>query len=690
MLKSLRAKLLMVMICLLIVTFLIVLYFSRRATEHAMEVSANENAQNAMKLATVAIENQYKNLTNFKAAMFELYQTKLRDLVRIQEALIRSAYQEAQNGVKTEEDAKRDVLEKLRQFRYGENDYFWISNYQSTLISHPDDKLHGADFSQIKDVNGALIVPPMVEIARKDGSGYYSYWWKRLGTEEPVEKLSYAKHFPEWEWVFGTGFYIDDIEQESQRWIAVMIDDLQKAFTQITIANTGYLYVFDREKHIIIHPTLKGDEAVSVKNPATGKLLFDELMEASKTPNLPFDYLWDRPDHPGEYRFQKQSYVTYFEPLGWYIASSAYQDELYAPMRRLGFQILLIFSGVLLFAIITSILFANTLTAPIREMGERVKELSNFDLNVVFDEKSSLREMASLSSYLNEMLHSFRAIVGQVQHSGIQVTSSATELSATAKEQEATMANQVASSGHVVSAVKEISELSTHLAETMQTVASMLGDATGFANKGQSDLLHMEDAMHHMEEASKSISGRLQAISEKAENITTVVTTINKVAEQTNLLSLNASIEAEKAGEFGRGFTVVAREIRRLADQTAVATLDIGRMVQEMQSAVSSGIMEMDKFIAEVRHSAEDVGKISIQLSLIIDRVQTLAPSFDEVNTAMGRQSQNGQRIHSLMANLSEEMDQTREALHETYSAIEQLNDAARGLQKQVSRFQIN
>ena len=252
------------------------------------------------------------------------------------------------------------------------------------------------------------------------------------------------------------------------------------------------------------------------------------------------------------------------------------------------------------------------------------------------------------------------------------------------------MANQVASSGHVVSAVKEISELSTHLAETMQTVATMLGDATGFANKGQSDLLHMEDAMHHMEDASKSISGRLQAISEKAENITTVVTTINKVAEQTNLLSLNASIEAEKAGEFGRGFTVVAREIRRLADQTAVATLDIGRMVQEMQSAVSSGIMEMDKFIAEVRHSAEDVGKISIQLSLIIDRVQTLAPSFDEVNTAMGRQSQNGQRIHALMANLSEEMDQTREALHETYSAIEQLNDAARGLQKEVSRFQIN
>ncbi len=115
--------------------------------------------------------------------------------------------------------------------------------------------------------------------------------------------------------------------------------------------------------------------------------------------------------------------------------------------------------------------------------------------------------------------------------------------------------------------------------------------------------------MHHMKEASQSISGRLKTIYEKAENITTVVTTITKIAEQTNLLSLNAAIEAEKAGEYGLGFTVVAREIRRLADQTAVATLDIEQMVKEMQTAVSTGVMEMDKFIAEVEQKRKRCGK---------------------------------------------------------------------------------
>jgi len=192
-----------------------------------------------------------------------------------------------------------------------------------------------------------------------------------------------------------------------------------------------------------------------------------------------------------------------------------------------------------------------------------------------------------------------------------------------------------------------------------------------------------------MEGASRSISGRLETINEKAENITHVVDTIAKVADQTNLLSLNAAIEAEKAGEYGRGFNVVAREIRRLADQTAVATLDIEQMVGEMQSAVSTGVMEMDKFIAEVKHSAEDVGNISTQLTRIIEQIKVLSPSFETVNAAMDDQSSNARKINQAIIALSEEIEETSEALRESFSAIEQLNDAARGLQEEVSRFKV-
>ena len=342
---------------------------------------------------------------------------------------------------------------------------------------------------------------------------------------------------------------------------------------------------------------------------------------------------------------------------------------------------------ILVVLVVSLIFFLRALVLkPLKNVSNIAHQLSEFDLAVTI-ETDRKDEVGVLLSAINEMASSFRMVLGQVQRSGIQVTSSSTELAATAREQEATMSTQLTSTNKVVVSVEEISEVSNELVKTMDQVAAMSQETAGFATKGQSDLGRMEEAMLAMESASKSISGRLETINEKAENITTVVVTITKVADQTNLLSLNAAIEAEKAGEYGRGFNVVAREIRRLADQTAVATLDIEQMVQEMQSAVSAGVMEMDKFIGEVKRSAEDVGRISTQLARIIEQVQALSPSFENVNVSMAQQSHNATEINTAIVNLSEEMQQTMESLHESYSAIEQLNEAARGLQDEVSRF---
>jgi methyl-accepting chemotaxis protein WspA len=199
----------------------------------------------------------------------------------------------------------------------------------------------------------------------------------------------------------------------------------------------------------------------------------------------------------------------------------------------------------------------------------------------------------------------------------------------------------------------------------------------------------METTMKGIMDASGSINSRLIVLSEKAGNINSVVTTITKVADQTNLLSLNAAIEAEKAGEYGRGFSVVATEIRRLADQTATATSDIERMVAEMQSAVSAGVMGMDKFSEEVRRGVDVVGKVSSRFSQIIQQVQTLTPNFETVNDGMQSQSIGAQQISEALAQLGEAARQTVESLRQSNVAIEQLNDATAGLQSGVSRFKL-
>jgi methyl-accepting chemotaxis protein WspA len=298
-------------------------------------------------------------------------------------------------------------------------------------------------------------------------------------------------------------------------------------------------------------------------------------------------------------------------------------------------------------------------------------------------------EIGKLQMSFRNMKLNLNSLLRQVQQSSIQIVSSANQIAASGKELEATMTQQVASITQVSATGKEIASTADELARTIDRVASVSGDTAMAAAHGQQDLLQMESTMRQLTEATGSISGKLGAISEKANNISSVVTTITKVADQTNLLSLNAAIEAEKAGEYGAGFAVVAREIRRLADQTAVATLEIESMVKDMQSAVSSGVMEMDKFTQEVSRGVDDVRKIGGQLAEVIDRVQSLTPQFNVVNEGMSGQSQGAQQISDAMYHLSESSQQMALALRDNNNAIDQLNTAAEGLQREISRFKV-
>ena len=223
----------------------------------------------------------------------------------------------------------------------------------------------------------------------------------------------------------------------------------------------------------------------------------------------------------------------------------------------------------------------------------------------------------------------------------------------------------------------------------MREVNSVAEQTTLLAGSGQTAIGRMESTMRQIMEAAGSITSKLAVLSEKTTNINSVVTTITKVADQTNLLSLNAAIEAEKAGEYGLGFAVVAMEIRRLADQTAVATYDIEKMVKEMQSAVAAGVMGMDKFSEEVRRGVEEVRQVSSHLAQIIHQVQTLTPRFQAVHEGMHAQATGAQHISDTLVQLSEAAQQTAESLRQSNLAIEQLNGAARGLQTSVARFKL-
>jgi len=345
----------------------------------------------------------------------------------------------------------------------------------------------------------------------------------------------------------------------------------------------------------------------------------------------------------------------------------------------------------LLIAVSATFFIAQVLSKKLAKAVEVADKISVGDLTqtVIGGASNTKDEVGQLLKAFENMIQSLNTLIRQVQQSGIQVTSSTTQIAASGKQLEATITEQVASTNEVTAAAKEIFATSKELVKTMEEVAGMSQATTTAAGDSQKDLLRMETTMRQLAEATNSIAARLGVISEKANNINNIVVTITKVADQTNLLSLNAAIEAEKAGEYGLGFAVVAREIRRLADQTAVATLDIEQMVKQMQSSVSTGVMEMDKFAAEVGRSVEDVANISTQVGQIIEQVQYLAPRFEAVNQGTETQSQGAQQISDAMVQLSSTSLQTADSLREINSAIAQLNQVAQGLRQEISRFQV-
>jgi methyl-accepting chemotaxis protein WspA len=346
------------------------------------------------------------------------------------------------------------------------------------------------------------------------------------------------------------------------------------------------------------------------------------------------------------------------------------------------------FVAVAIIATAICLFLYRTITRPLGQMLDTTAVVSRGD----FTQRMQLRrndELGDLAGAFDRMLGDLTELVNQVQRSALQVNSTVSQVAVTATEQQATATEIAATTTEIGVTSREISATSKELVTTMNEVSVVAEQTAHLAGSGQAGLSRMEDTMRQVTQAATSISGKLSVLNEKAGNINQVVTTITKVADQTNLLSLNAAIEAEKAGEAGRGFAVVATEIRRLADQTAVATYDIEQTVKEIQSAVAASVMSMDNFSEQVRRGMQDVQQAGEQMTQIIHQVQTLAPRFVAVGEGMEAQATGAQQISDALTQLTESSQQTVQSLQHSNEAIGGLTEVAETLRGAVSRFRL-
>ncbi len=502
---------------------------------------------------------------------------------------------------------------------------------------------------------------------------------------------------------------------------------LRRRIREIKIGADGYVAVIGtigsaRGRYVISKDGKRDGEYIWDARDVRGRYVVREavrLARAAAPGQTPlFEYEWL---NPGEAKPRhKIAAMQHYKPWGWTVMATLYKRDLVPGLAKVRGSVLGLVawaagSGLLvaLLAGMLAVTLVSRLTRPFASMAAIAGQIAAGDLqraSRAVDELEASGEVPPLKEAsdpgerpdpealdegqlllraVQAMTRRLNSLVGQVQRSGIQVNSSSVQISASAHELDATVSEQATATNQVLATTTEITSVAKELEQVVHRVARVSSEAAGMAGAGREDLQAMQQALQRLADATETIASRLAVIGEKTDKVQTVVTTIGRVADQTNLLSLNAAIEAEKAGEYGRGFSVVAREIRRLADQTAVATREIEQMFEEMQGAVGAGMTEMGSFSSEVREVVGEMQRAGTRQEQIIQRVQTLEPELEQVNAGMSAQSRGAEQIREAMVRLADGARQTADALAEFQRSAEHLNEANRGLQRETSQFKV-
>lgn len=490
--------------------------------------------------------------------------------------------------------------------------------------------------------------------------------------------------------------------------------NLNEAIQDILIGKKGYVFILEGpmvpiDNALFLHSAGSTPDEIISKNSMPIYEFIRKKASEVKTNRMFIDnYSWA--DMGEENPSDKIIVYTYFPEWDWVIGVTAYRRDFmnsYLEIENTFSHLveMIFIWGAILFVVIGTIAFirGGNIANPITLITGIARKIAEGDLNtasafIANIESTNMQikrarysedETGDLFRAVILMIDKLNHLIGQVRKASLQLINTATNIDVTSKQQENTVKDFGSYTNQIAAAVKQISSTSQELYKTISGVSDVATETASMADAGLNELSGMEYTMQNLAEATLSISGKLSTITEKTKNITSVVTTISKVADQTNLLALNASIEAEKAGEFGMGFSVIANEIKHLADQTALATFDIEQMVKEMQSAVSAGVMEMDKFTDEVRSGVDEVGRISGRLEKIILQVQQLTPHFETVKEGMQLQSQGAQQINGAMVNLTDAAGDTIEVLHEFEKGTKSLHEAVDGLKEEVLKFKV-
>ncbi|MSM38007.1 MAG: HAMP domain-containing protein [Geobacter sp.] len=339
-------------------------------------------------------------------------------------------------------------------------------------------------------------------------------------------------------------------------------------------------------------------------------------------------------------------------------------------------------------AFVLGLLLSRSITVPLRSLTAQSTQIASGDLSVKITHTSG-DEIGQLSDAFRNMAENLHTTIKEVAETSTQVASAANQLMASA-ERIATGAEEVAAqAGTVATAGEEMAATSADIAHNCQMAAEGSHQASNTATAGAEVVNLTVSVMGQIAGRVKDTASAVEGLGSRSDQIGAIIGTIEDIADQTNLLALNAAIEAARAGEQGRGFAVVADEVRALAERTTTATREIGEMIKAIQSETKSAVMAMEEGVREVEHGTDEAAKSGQALSEILAQINSVVMQVNQVATAAEEQTATTGDISKNIHQITEVVQDTANGAHESATAAGQLAGLAESMQRLVGQFKL-
>lgn len=504
-------------------------------------------------------------VNTYRHELVETRKSQLKAFLMMGVTAIKPLYDSDVNG---ENKERAKII--LKAMRFGEDGYFFGYDSQGVNTLHAiKPQLEGKNLYGLKDENGVAVIAGLID-ASKTGDGFLHFSWHKPTIDAQAPKLGYAEYLAKWDWVLGTGIYIDDID------------------TNVAIYKDGRI-------------------------------------------------------------------------------ESLHQQTSFA----IGLSLI----GLTLTALIISVLVSRA-TLPLQHIAKSLEDVAagGGDLTARLNAETK-DEVGDVARAFNQFMDKLHPLISDIRQSAQTVQNAANDLDDQTSYSSNMMQNHCLETDKVVTAVTEMSATAREVANNTSSTAQAIEIANRQIDEAQVEVSQAITGIGKLVEEVNLTSDAIQELSEHTNQITRVLEVIGEIAEQTNLLALNAAIEAARAGEQGRGFAVVADEVRTLASRTQNSTHEIGDMLKQLQSGVARAVTTMnasqqrgEKTVNESEHIKESLSGIQQAVISIHDMGIQTASAAEQQSAVAEDINQNLVSIQHIVNELSDNL-QSSQAISTTLSA---------------------